>query len=258
MTLPLPAKPAETPEADATAFILANLPLAPVPGIAEIRLHGAQPSSGLRRLAEMAGGSTGAGRSPYWAYHWAGGTVLARYLLDHPETVRGRAVLDLGTGSGLVAIAAARAGASSVTGVDIDAHAIIAARLNAALNDVTFETLQADLTAGEPPSVDLITVGDLFYDRSLARRVTAFLDRCLAMGITVLVGDPGRAHLPRQRLAAIAEYQVSDFGEAGAGTPATVFAFSAEHSAFPSPLAGEGDSTPQHQPSLQNAFPRSL
>lgn len=226
MTLPLPAKPAETPETDATAFILANLPVMPVPDIAEIRLHGARPESRLRRLTEPQG-KAGRVLSPYWAYQWAGGAVLARYLLDRPETVRGRRVLDLGTGSGLVAIAAAKAGAGSVTGVDIDAHAVIAARLNAALNDVAIETQQVDLTTGEPPRVDLITVGDLFYDRNLARRVTTFLDRCLAAGIKVLVGDPGRAHLPRQRLTAIAEYRVTDFGEAGADTPAKVFTFQA-------------------------------
>ncbi|WP_054313185.1 50S ribosomal protein L11 methyltransferase [Mesorhizobium sp. 1M-11] len=203
------------------AFIVANLPVAAVPGTPEIRLHGAHPGSGLRRLTERR-----SRLSPYWAYQWAGGAVLARHLLDHPETVRGRTVLDLGTGSGLVAIAAAKAGAGKITAVDIDAHAIAALRLNAALNGVTIETQLADLTAGEPPRVDLITVGDLFYERRLARRVTAFLDRCLAAGITILVGDPGRAYLPRERLAMIAEYPVTDFGTAaGEITRATVFSF---------------------------------
>lgn len=203
------------------AFIVANLPVAAVPGIPEIRLHGARPGSGLRRLTEKR-----SRLSPYWAYQWAGGTVLARYLFDHPETVRGRTVLDLGTGSGLVAIAAAKAGADRVTGVDIDPHAIAALRLNAALNDVTVEPLLADLTTGEPSYVDLLLVGDLFYERRLARRITAFLDRCLAAGITILVGDPGRAYLPRERLAVIAEYPVTDFGAAaGEITRATVFSF---------------------------------
>ncbi|PLP58532.1 methyltransferase [Mesorhizobium loti] len=202
---------------EVTAFIVANLPVAPVPGIPEIRLHGARPGSGLRRVEQQSK------LSPYWAYQWAGGAALARHLLDHPETVRGRTVLDLGTGSGLVAIAAAKAGANKVTAVDIDAHAIVATRLNATLNDVTIETLLADLTAGAPPEVDLITVGDLFYERRLAKRVTAFLDGCLAAGIDVLVGDPGRAHLPREKLAAVAEYRVIDFGAAGVTTPAVVF-----------------------------------
>lgn len=203
------------------ATFIANLPVAPVPGIPEIRLHSAQPASGLRRLTEKR-----SRLSPYWAYQWAGGAVLARYLFDHPETVRGRTVLDLGTGSGLVAIAAAKAGASKVTAADIDPHAIAALRLNAALNDVTVKPLLTDLTTGEPPYVDLLLVGDLFYERRLARRVIAFLDRCLGAGITVLVGDPGRTHLPRKRLKAIAEYHVIDFGAAAnATTPAAVFAF---------------------------------
>lgn len=205
---------------EVSTFITSNLPVVSVPGIPEIRLHGAHPGSGLRRVVEQR-----SKLSPYWAYQWAGGAVLARHLLDHPETVRGSTVLDLGTGSGLVAIAAARAGADKVTAVDIDTHAIAATRLNATLNDVTIETLLVDLTAGEPPQVDLMTVGDLFYDQRLAKRVTGFLERCLSAGIAVLVGDPGRAHLPRKHLAAIAEYHVTDFGAAGATTPAAVFAF---------------------------------
>lgn len=228
MSIQTPEPDTAEPAADATgeiaAFIAANLPVAPVPGIPEIRLHGAHPGSGLRRLTDQR-----SKLSPYWAYSWAGGAVLARHLLDHPETVRGRAVLDLGTGSGLVAIAAAKAGAGKVTAVDIDAHAIAALRLNAALNGVTVEPLLADLTTGAPPPIDLLMVGDLFYERRLARRLTAFLDRCLAAGITVLVGDPGRTHLPRKRLAAIAEYHVTDFGAAASvATPAAVFAFMRE------------------------------
>lgn len=206
---------------DVTAFIATNLPVAPVPGIPEIRLHGARPGSNLRRVVEQR-----SKLSPYWAYQWAGGAVLARHLLDHPETVRGRTVLDLGSGSGLVAIAAAKAGAAKVIGTDIDPHAIAALRLNAELNDVAVEPVLADLTTGEPPHIDLLLVGDLFYERRLARRVTAFMDRCLATGITILVGDPGRAYLPRERLAAIAEYPVTDFGAAaGVATPAMVFTF---------------------------------
>lgn len=206
---------------DVAAFIATNLPVSPVPGIPEIRLHGARPGSNLRRVVEPR-----SKLSPYWAYQWAGGAVLARHVLDHPETVRGRTVLDLGSGSGLVAIATAKAGAAKVTGADIDPHAVAALRLNAELNDVAVEPLLADLTTGEPPHIDLLLVGDLFYERRLARRVTAFLDRCLAAGITILVGDPGRAYLPRERLAAIAEYPVTDFGAAaGVATPAMVFAF---------------------------------
>ena len=149
---------------------------------------------------------------PYWAYRWAGGAVLARHFLDRPETVRSRRVLDLGAGSGVVGIAAAKAGASQVIAAEIDPYAVVALGLNAAMNDVTVTVLAHDLTAGPPPAVDLVAVGDLFYEHDLARRVTAFLDRCLTAGIEVLIGDPGREFLPRSRLRVIAEYGVPDFG----------------------------------------------
>jgi predicted nicotinamide N-methyase len=153
--------------------------------------------------------------------------ALARHILDRPMTASGRRVLDLGTGSGLVAIAAAKAGASQVIAADIDRYAIAALRLNAAANDVAVAVVSADLTAGPPPAVELITVGDLFYERDLAATVTAFLDRCLAAGIDVLIGDPGRTYLPRTRLRLIAEYRVPDVGEveSAAMKPSAVFAF---------------------------------
>ena len=137
-------------------------------------------------------------------------------------------MLDLGAGSGLVAIAAVKAGAASTIAADIDPFAAVATRLNAAANGVDFPIVQDDLTKGPPPAVDLIAVGDLFYDRQLALRVTAFLDRCVAAGIDILVGDPGRAFLPHQRLHRIAEYPVADFGETGATKPAGVFSFMRE------------------------------
>jgi predicted nicotinamide N-methyase len=203
-------------------FIQTNLPIVPVPYVPEIRLHRAAPRSGLWRLADR----TGSG-SPYWAYHWGGGLALARYFLDHPETVTGRVVLDLGTGSGIVAIAAAKAGAAKVIAADIDPLAIIALGLNAGVNGVAVSTLVADLTAGAPPPVDVVAVGDLFYEPDLAARVTAFLDRCLQQGIEVLVGDPRRMHLPLRRLRVLAEYPVKDFGEAGPAEakPGAVFSF---------------------------------
>jgi predicted nicotinamide N-methyase len=127
-------------------------------------------------------------------------------------------VLDLGAGSGLVAIAAASAGAATVMAAEIDPHALAALRLNAGLNDAAVEVIDRDLTGSQPPDVDLVLVGDLFYDPRLARRVTRFLDRCLDAGIDVLVGDVGRAHLPRDRLREVARYDVPDFGEARPGT----------------------------------------
>ena len=210
---------------DAARFIRERLPLSPVPGVPEIRLHRATPSSGLRTLAEQ----DSAFDTPYWAYCWGGGLALARHVLDRPEIVAGRRVLDLGAGSGLVAIAAAKAGASAVSASDCDPYALAALRLNAAANGVALAAVFGDVTAGPPPDVDLIMVGDLFYEGALAAEATAFLERCAEAGIDVLIGDPWRAFLPRARLSLIAEYRVADFGDGAAGqtTASAVFAFMA-------------------------------
>lgn len=202
-------------------FIRANLPPAAVPGVPGVRLHRAGPTSGLRRLAE----TDAEFGSPYWARPWGGGLALARYLSDHPEVVADRRVLDLGTGSGLVAIVAAMAGARTVSAADVDPYAVAAARLNAVLNGVEVDLVQGDLTGGPAADADTVLVGDLFYDPDLAGRVLGFLDRCRAAGAAVLIGDPWRAHLPRGRLRLLAEYQVTDFGDpTGGATPAGVFA----------------------------------
>lgn len=162
--------------------------------------------------------------SPYWARTWGGGVALARYVLDHPETVAGKRVLDLGAGSGLVAIAAALAGAGEVRAADVDPYAVAATRLNAAANEVRVEAIRNDVTDGEPPDVDLMLVGDLFYDPALAARVEPFLRRCLAAGMAVLIGDPWRAPLPADRLRVVAEYPVTDYGDPdGAVRAAAVF-----------------------------------
>lgn len=196
---------------DPAKFIQAHMPVTAVPAVPEIVLHSATPASGLRRL--IASGAHPDPEPPYWAYHWAGGAVLARYFLDHPEIVRGRHVLDLGAGSGIVGIAAAKAGAMRVTAAETDGNAIAAQQLNAGLNGVCLTSMHADLTAGPVLDVDLVAAGDLFFAPDLARRVLLFLDRCLLAGATVLIGDPGRAHLPRERLRLIAEYAVPDFGQ---------------------------------------------
>jgi predicted nicotinamide N-methyase len=202
------------------AFIQERLPLEPVPGVPEIRLHRAGPRSGLMRLAD-ADPDFG---SPYWARTWGGGLALARHVLDHPETAAGKRVLDLGAGSGLVAIAAALAGARGVKAADVDPYAVTATRLNAAANGVTVEAILGDLVGGEPPDVELMLVGDLFYDPDLAARVEPFLRRCLAAGTAVLIGDPWRAPLPADRLRVVAEYPVADYGDVeGATRAAAVF-----------------------------------
>ena len=201
------------------------MPIRAVPFIPEISLHLAHPGSGLRRLAE--------GRidppPPYWAWVWGGGAALARYVLDNPATVAGRRVLDLGAGSGIVGIAAAKAGARAVIAseVDPDGRAVLAR--NAAANGVAFEAIVGDVMAASPPPADLVLVGDLFYAPEVAARTMAFLDRCLEAGIEVLIGDPHRAWLPRERLRLIAGYAAPDFGDAARATPTAcaVFAFEA-------------------------------
>lgn len=150
---------------------------------------------------------------PYWAFPWAGGMALATHLMAQPHLVAGRSVLDLGSGSGLVAIAAALAGAATVAAVEIDAFGQAAIRLNAEANGVRIETLGIDVTRHPAPAADTILVGDLFYEEELARRVLASLDARLAAGSTVLIGDPGRKWLPIERLRRLADYRVDDVGD---------------------------------------------
>lgn len=183
-------------------------------------MHKATPTSGLARLAE----SDPDFGAPYWAHYWGGGLALARYVLDHPDTVAGRSVLDLGCGSGLVGIAAAKASAREVLCADTDKYAIAATHLNAALNDAAVSTQLGDLTTNAPPGVEVVLIGDLFYERDLAERVTAFLGRCLSAKIEVLIGDPWRAYLPLKRLRLLVEYPGLDFGNSSQGKNA-VFAF---------------------------------
>ena len=149
---------------------------------------------------------------PFWAFPWAGGQALARYLLDHPGCVRGRAVLDLASGSGLVAIAAAAAGAASVTPSETDSLAAAAITLNAGVNRVRLEPTVGDLLAVPGPSnsrpADVVLAGDAFYDRDMASLMLPFLERASQAGALVLVGDPGRAYLPRDRFDQVITYDV--------------------------------------------------
>jgi predicted nicotinamide N-methyase len=164
---------------------------------------------------------------PFWAFAWAGGQALARHVLDHPQVVRGRRVLDLATGSGIVAIAAARAGALHVVASDSDARARVAARRNAALNGVSLVVV-GDLVGEEADEVeldvDVVLAGDVFYEQPMARLMTEFLDEAAGAGVEVLVGDPGREYLPRKRVEALATYDVPGTAdlEGRAVTPTTV------------------------------------
>jgi predicted nicotinamide N-methyase len=201
--------------------VAASFPLTPAPGVPEIRIHKAMPKSGLWRFGEMDPEFT----SPYWAHWWGGGLALARHILDHPDVVAGKRVLDLGAGSGLVGIAAAMSGAAQVIAADVDVYAIAVIPMNAAANGVAIETRHGDLMDSAELDVDVVLVGDLFYDAELVRRVTDFLDRCLEAGVTVLVGDPHRATLPLDRLDLIAEYPGADFGSTGEYARNAVFTF---------------------------------
>ena len=145
---------------------------------------------------------------PYWAFAWAGGLAIGRYLEQHPETVAGRRVFDLASGSGLCAIAAMQAGASEVTGADIDAFAAAAMALNARANGHRITVLRGDVLDDEPPDVDVILAGDCWYDARLAERVLPWLHRARDAGIDVLVGDPGRRYLPTDELIELACYDV--------------------------------------------------
>ncbi|MBZ9796581.1 class I SAM-dependent methyltransferase [Mesorhizobium sp. ES1-4] len=209
--------------------------LVPVPSVPEIRLYSAHPGSGLRRLVdpqddEDADEGMPEAQPPYWAYAWAGGAVLARHILDHPQIVAGRRVLDLGAGSGIVGIAAAKAGAREVIAAEIDRNGVAAIALNAAANGVAITIIGNDITTGPAPAVDLVLAGDVFYSSEVALRVIPFLDRCLVAGIEVLIGDPRRSDLPLSRLRLLAEYQVPDFGDTkgAASKPSGVFSFEAK------------------------------
>jgi predicted nicotinamide N-methyase len=179
--------------------------LAPVPFLPELRLYQAPERVGLW---DQSGGEYRSDQPPpFWAFAWAGGLALARYLLDHPQLVTGRRVVDLAAGSGVVAVAASLAGASWVRAVDIDPYAAAAARLNAAANGVSVEAVCADVLDSEVEA-DVVLVGDGFYTRSIADRMTGFLRRAAKGGARVLVGDPDREFLPRRFFDKLTEYAV--------------------------------------------------
>jgi predicted nicotinamide N-methyase len=183
--------------ADPESFVRSACPLRPVPQVEEIRLHLAGDALGLWQRTED---ERGAGQPPpFWAFAWPGGQALARYLLDRPGLVAGRSVLDLGSGSGLVAIAAAMAGAATVVASEIDALAVAAIRLNARANGIPVPVIAGDVLDGDGDGAQVVLAGDVWYSRELAGRVLGFLERATARGASVLAGDIGRAFLPRHR-----------------------------------------------------------
>jgi len=193
--------------ASARAFVLRHTRLGPVPGLEEISLHLADEVLPLWRAVQVETGDPDAAL-PYWAFAWAGGLAIGRYVIEHPEAVAGRRVFDLATGSGLCAIAAMRAGATQATGVDIDAFAAAAIGLNARANGARVTVLRRDVLDEEPPAADVLLAGDCWYDARLAERVLPWLRRAQEHGIDVLVGDPGRRYLPVDELVELATYEV--------------------------------------------------
>jgi predicted nicotinamide N-methyase len=178
--------------------------LLPVPLAPEISLYLADAQVGL---FDLTGGEFRSDEPPpFWAFVWAGGQALARYVLDHPEEVSGRTVLDVAAGSGVAAIAAAKAGAAAVTAIDLDRNAAEAIRRNATANDVTVTATPMDVT--DSPTTDVLLAGDVFYSPTVAERMTTVLRDRARRGARILVGDPGRGYFPERLLVQVAEYVV--------------------------------------------------
>lgn len=192
---------------DPEAFILANTRLQPVPHAPEISLWVADELTPIWRLTEEELGEMGV-PPPFWAFAWAGGQALSRWLLDHPEEVAGKQVLDFAAGSGLVGIAAMKAGAASALCADIDPFCGAAVRLNGQANGVPLTFTADDLLGAPPPEVDVICAGDVCYEKPMTERVIAWLGEAKARGVRVIIGDPGRTYFPKTGLEFLAEYRV--------------------------------------------------
>jgi predicted nicotinamide N-methyase len=205
--LAAPLAPRHLPLARRRALVARHTRLQPLLDVPIVRLHLADDLDPVWHATAEALGSDDA-PIPFWAFAWAGGIAIARYLVEHPEAVTGRTVLDLATGSGLCAIAAVQAGAACATGADIDAFAESAVGLNARANTVRIGFIGRDLLDDEPPAADVILAGDTWYEGPLAERVLPWLARAAARGTSVLVGDPGRRHLPANGFVQLAAYEV--------------------------------------------------
>ncbi len=186
-------------------FIRENTSILTPPLVPEIRLHLAHEALPIWQKTEDELGEIGL-PPPFWAFAWAGGQALARYILDNPELVRGKHIIDIASGSGLVAIAAMKAGAASVLAADIDHFAVAAIAINAELNHVQLGITSVDLLKAAPPLVDILLVGDLFYEKTTAERCLLWLRQ--SDGANILIGDPGRRYLPKSVLTKIVEYSV--------------------------------------------------
>ena len=190
-----------------SVFIPSHTEIGSPPLVPELRLHLASEVTPLWHATEAFLDRTGL-PPPFWAFAWPGGQALARHLLDRPELARGRTVLDFAAGSGIAALAAARAGAARTLASDIDPAACTAMRLNAALNGVDVEIVAEDVTNSVELAADLILAGDVCYERGMAERALDWLRRQAALGATVLLADPGRAYRPHDGLEELARYRV--------------------------------------------------
>lgn len=189
------------------AFILENTRIQPPPHTPELSLHLADEVTPIWRLTEEALAEIGL-PPPFWAFAWAGGQALARYVLDHPDEVAGKRVVDFASGSGIVGIAAMRAGAGYVLATDIDPFCGAALAVNGELNGVRIDFTDQNLLDVPPPDVDVILAGDICYEKPLATQVMDWLAAAHVRGTRVLIGDPGRSYFPRVGLEKLAEYEV--------------------------------------------------
>jgi predicted nicotinamide N-methyase len=196
---------AGVPDVQHFITVVASTTLQSTPLVPEVSLYCAENAYDVWSLTDAGGESA---PMPFWSFPWAGGQALARYILDHPVVVAGRRVLDLAAGSGLVAIAAALAGAAEVIANDIDPYAAAAQELNAKVNGVAITSVMADLLDSDTDA-EVVLAGDVCYERELTDRMLAFLVRARERrGADVLLGDPGRTYLPREQLAEVASYDV--------------------------------------------------
>lgn len=204
--LKLPSSARTSLADDPAAFIQSHTALHEPPLVPELRLHLATETDALWEMGEEGLADAGV-PPPFWAFAWAGGQALARYLLDHPDVVAGKRVLDFGSGSGIVALAALRAGAKSALAADIDDFACAAALLNAAANELAL-AITTDNLIGQSGDWDIILVGDMCYEQPLAGMIEAWLRTRRNAGTQVLIGDPGRTYLPKARLEKLISYAV--------------------------------------------------
>jgi predicted nicotinamide N-methyase len=195
-----------SPASDPTAFIRAQTTIAALPLVPEIKLHLATEITPIWEATEATLAAMNL-PPPYWAFAWAGGQALTRFLIDHPDWVRGKRVLDFAAGSGLSAIGAAKAGAALTQAAEIDDFALAAIALNARINNVAIDLVREDLI-GVEPRWDVVLAGDVCYERPMAEKVIAWVRALAGRGVAVLMGDPGRAYLPQSGLLELARYQV--------------------------------------------------